>query len=243
MLQLYFIRHGQSTNNVMMDEGRREDYLYDRVHDPELTEKGKRQADLVADYLARKVDGAHFDPQNRIGFGLTHLYCSLMTRSIETGLPVARKTGLPLVGLMDGHETGGMFRAERQEGEPLLIGLPGRGRADLEQSYPELVLPDEVTDEGWWHHGKEPREEYIQRARRFIDHLLELHGDQNHRVGIITHGGIFARIMSVLFDIQAEYYWILMNNCGISRIEISDKGRVLLTYLNKVEFLPQDLIT
>ncbi|MBG0785056.1 MAG: histidine phosphatase family protein [Anaerolineaceae bacterium] len=243
MLQLYFIRHGQSTNNVVMDEGKREDYLFNRVTDPVLTEKGRRQADLVADYLAREVDGGHFDPQNRAGFGLTHLYCSLMTRSIETGLPIARKTGLPLVALTDGHETGGMFRAEKQDGETVLIGLPGRGRSDLEANYPELVLPEDLTDAGWWNREKEPREAYLPRARRLIDFFVQTHGGQHHRVGVVTHGAIFARILTVLFDIQAEHYWFLMNNCGISRIEISDEGEVLLAYMNKVDCLPRDLLT
>jgi len=243
LLQLYFIRHGQSTNNVVMDEGKREDYLFDRVTDPVLTENGRRQADLVADYVSREVDGAHYDPQNRAGFGLTHLYCSLMTRSIETGLPVARKTDLPLISLPDGHETGGIFRTEKQDGETVLIGMPGRGRSDLESAYPELVLPEDLTDEGWWNREKEPRDAYQPRARRLIDFLIQTHGGQHHRVGVITHGGIFARILTALFEVQAEHYWFLMNNCGISRIEISDEGNVLLAYMNKVDFLPQDLIT
>lgn len=227
-----------------MDEDERDEYLFNRVYDPLLTEKGKLQADLAADYLARKVDGWRFDPQNRAGFGLTHLYCSLMTRSIETGVPIARKTELPLVALPDGHETGGMFRAERgDDGEAILIGLPGRGRSDLEAAYPELVLPERVTDAGWWNREKEPREEYRPRAERLINFLIRNHGGQHHRVGIITHGGIFARILSVLFNVQAEHYWFLMNNCGISRIEISNETHVLLAYLNKVDFLPQELIT
>lgn len=243
MLQLYFIRHGQSTNNVIMEEVAREDYLFERIHDPLLTEKGRRQAELVADYVARTDPENHFDAQNRNGFGLTHLYCSLMTRSIETGLPIARKTGLPLHALMDGHETGGVFRAERTDGDPLLIGLPGRGRADFEQAYPELVLPAEVTDAGWWNREKESRAYYKPRAKRLIDFMIREHGGKHHRVGIVTHGGIFARILSALFDIQAEHYWFLMNNCAISRIEISDDGHILLAYMNKVDFLPVDLIT
>ena len=243
MLQLYFIRHGQSTNNVVMDEGKREDYLFTRVTDPQLTEKGRRQADLAADYVARPVDGAHYDPQNRVGFGITHLYCSLMTRSIETGLPIARKTGLPLVALPDGHETGGIFRAEKQDGETILIGLPGRGRTDLETAYPELILPNDLTDAGWWNREKEPREAYQPRAKRLVDFFVQNHGGQHHRVGVITHGGIFARILTSLFEVKASKYWFLMNNCGISRIEISDEGNVSLSYMNKVDFLPMELIT
>jgi hypothetical protein len=34
-----------------------------------------------------------------------------------------------------------------------------------------------------------------------------------------------------------------MNNCGISRIDISSTGRVTLTYMNKVDQFPDHLIT
>jgi len=54
LVELYFIRHGQSTNNVLMEKDRK-NYLYDREVDPDLTQKGVEQAALVAEYLNRPI--------------------------------------------------------------------------------------------------------------------------------------------------------------------------------------------
>ena len=73
MAQFYFIRHGQSENNVIMEQVPYEDYLFSRIQDPKLTEKGHRQAEIAAKFLARDNRDGDADVQNRNGFGLTHL--------------------------------------------------------------------------------------------------------------------------------------------------------------------------
>ena len=47
-MQLYLIRHGQSTNNARWEA--QENYDTYRSSDPTLTEKGIRQAELLADF-------------------------------------------------------------------------------------------------------------------------------------------------------------------------------------------------
>ncbi|MBK8035238.1 MAG: histidine phosphatase family protein [Chloroflexi bacterium] len=47
-LELYIIRHGQSTNNALPDDSQAT-----RVNDAPLTDLGKRQAEALATYLAR----------------------------------------------------------------------------------------------------------------------------------------------------------------------------------------------
>lgn len=243
MLQLYFIRHGQSTNNAWWQESDRDNYLSGREADPDLTKAGQKQVKYLADHLARPLTTEEFDPQNRHGVGLTHLYCSLMIRAIKTGQPIAEKTGLDLVAMPEVHETGGMFLGEVQEGEAVFKGAPGPGRSFFETNFPDLVIPDDLPEEGWWNRDKEDREEYQQRAHRVIHQLLEAHQGQDHRVGIVMHGGIFARIITGLFDVKAEDYWFLMNNCAITRVDVEEGGHVRLVYLNKVDFLPDELIT
>lgn len=244
MLQLYFIRHGQSTNNSIFDETGHEHYLFHRSLDPDLTSIGLEQAQLTAKVMAKPASLEGHDPQNRKGYGITHLYCSLMMRAIRTGLPISRKTDIPLVAWPEIHETGGVFDVEIQEdGEPSFIGKPGQGRSFYEEKFPELVLPDGLTEEGWWNREKEPREESFERARRIITQLMEKHGGTQDRVAIVTHGGIFARIISSLLDVGAEKYWFLMNNCAISRLDMDEDGRFTLMYINNVDHLTDDLIT
>ena len=244
MLHLYFIRHGQSTNNAIIDENDHDDYLITREKDPDLTEKGEAQAQLAAKFLARPYRDNGFDPQNRNGFNLTHLYCSLMIRAVKTGLAISHETKLPLVAWPEIHETGGVFEVEMVDDEPVFIGKPGPGKSFFVDRFPELVIPEDLSEEGWWNREKEPREHYPIRARGIIDRLVEEHGGKNHRVGLVMHGGIFARILYELFSAQRDRnWWFLMNNCGISRVDISDNGHVTLAYMNKVDHLPDNLIT
>lgn len=244
MLQLYFIRHGQSTNNVLFDVDGDEDYLFKRTLDPDLTSIGEEQARLVAEQIARPASLDGYDPHNRMGYGITHLYCSLMMRAVRTGIAVSRRTGIPLVAWPEIHETGGLFEIEMQEdGDHVLVGRPGPGRSFFEATFPDLMLPDDITDDGWWNREKEPREHYNERALGIIDRLKQEHGGKEDRVALVTHGGIFTRILTALFQVNAEKYWFLMNNCGISRLDLNDDGRFSLMYMNKVDYLPDDLIT
>lgn len=243
MTQLYFIRHGQSINNVILDQNNHDDYLIERVTDPNLTSIGVEQAQLAAKALAQPYTASEFDPQNRAGFGLTHLYCSLMVRAVRTGLAIAQETNLPLVGWSELHETGGLFDVEMVDGEPVFIGQPGPDRAFFESQFPQLTIPEDLPESGWYSREKEPHEQYSVRAQAIIDRLIAEHGGTDDHVGIVMHGGIFFRILTAFFDIQANQYWFLMNNCGISRVDISEKGHVMLAYMNKVDHLPDHLVT
>ena len=78
-MELYIIRHGQSTNNALAD-------LRDRESDPLLTELGQRQAEIVAQHLTNgltpelsKNDSVEATSSDqRRGYGITKLYCSPM---------------------------------------------------------------------------------------------------------------------------------------------------------------------
>src|SRR5512141_1759451 len=101
---LYYVRHGQSANNALFDATGTET---ERVLDPELTPTGQKQAACVAQMLC---DGQHLSrsrASSQAGFGVTHLYCSLMTRAVHTGQFISQSLGLPLTGWTNIHENGG----------------------------------------------------------------------------------------------------------------------------------------
>ena len=84
-MELYLIRHGQSTNN-------RGD---SRVSDPPLTELGEEQARLVGQFIKDE--------------GINRLYCSPMIRALHTAALINERLGLVphvFVGL---HEMGGIY--------------------------------------------------------------------------------------------------------------------------------------
>jgi 2,3-bisphosphoglycerate-dependent phosphoglycerate mutase len=240
-MQFYFIRHGQSTNNLLWErtggsDGRRED--------PELTEVGRQQAALVAGFLTQ-ADGAvsekPLDLQNAAGFGITHLYCSLMVRAVATGSAVAQALGLPLVGLRDAHETGGIYLHDPETGEN--VGLPGKTHAYFADHYPNLVLPDDVPDSGWWNRPFEEREERRSRAERLVAELLARHRDTEDRVALVSHGGFYNYVLAVIMGLPDTYdFWFSLNNTGITRIDYTPE-QTYITYMNRVEFLPRALVT
>jgi 2,3-bisphosphoglycerate-dependent phosphoglycerate mutase len=252
---LYLIRHAQSANN---DLYARTGDSVGRLADPPLTEIGHRQAQLLAHHLsARSLDndpppnliGKYADRHDRLGYGLTHLYCSLMTRAIQTAGYIAAATGLPLVAWPEIHERGGLHEWDEASGED--VGVAGPGRAHFTREYPHLILPDTLDDTGWWNRPYETVEESFPRARLVWRQLLERHGDGEDRVGLVLHGGFFQALLLVLlgFDetpgnpgLGINELGFGISNASITRIEINQQ-RAGMRYLNKVDHLPSEFIT
>jgi 2,3-bisphosphoglycerate-dependent phosphoglycerate mutase len=246
-MHFYFIRHGQSENNRRWAEN---GSYEGRVADPPLTKVGERQAELVARFLAapgRPSDIADADAQDVRGFRITHVYCSLMERAVATGHRVAEALDLPLLGWTDIHETGGMFLYDEETETHL--PQPGHGRSYLLSHYPRIELTDEVTEAGWWNRPFEQKAERTPRARRVRDALLARHGGTDDGVAFVSHGGFYNYLLRAILglpDLEPEEapdrLWFAANNASITHIAFDGDRRVVM-YLNRVDFLPTDLIT
>lgn len=261
-MQVYFIRHAQSANNALWANS---GASQGRSEDPELTETGRRQAEVLADFLRRAAgsNSGNDDWRSTSGFHLTHIYTSLMVRAVMTGVTVARALGLRLEAWPDLHECGGIYLED--ESGNRRVGLPGKTRAYFETSYPELVLPETLNEAGWW--GR-PFEETIGRTRRAARvwrELLRRHGGSDDRVAVITHGCFYNHLMSALLKLpwhqtssiryglyhalvrlrlaRRRFFWFQLNNAGITRLDFRDDGGAVLVYQNRVDYLPPDLIT
>src|SRR3972149_5276856 len=201
-MQFYFIRHGQSANNLLYattgsDIGRN--------CDPELSAIGRQQVDLLAVYLQREQ------------LNLTHLYTSLMVRAVSTGAVVANRLGLPMVAWTDLHEEGGIYLTNEQ-GKP--IGQPGKDRAYFEHKFPGLVLPDILDASGRWNRPYETMEERPARGRRFLFDLLTRHGGTDHRAAVISHGGFYNLFLSSLLNLpRNRSVWFDLYNTAITQID------------------------
>ena len=239
-MELFFIRHAQSQNNALAARGATDEV---RTHDPELTPLGLQQAARLADFLAEQhpeADTAPYDPQNRRGITLTHLYASLMVRAVNTGTIVAQRLGLPLTAWIDWHEEGGLF-IEEQPGN--FVGRPGNGRSYFTKTYPQVGLPETLTDAGWWSGNLESDEDRPRRARRVLAELLERHGGTDDHVGVVSHGGFYTHFINALLDVSPPYKLsFLLNNASISRIVLLPTGSYVV-YQNRCEYLPTPLVT
>ncbi len=192
--------------------------------------------------------GQERDPFDRLGFHITHLYCSLMQRAIQTGTYISETLGVPLFGLEDIHERGGLISEDDKGGEP--VGIPGPGRALFTSHYPELILSDSVNGAGWWNRPYETREQAIRRAGQVLDYLTTHHNNMDDRVATVTHGGFINTLLKELLGAtKPDYYsgdltgfWFGAGNASITKIEF-ESDLVLLTYHNRTDFMAAELIT
>ena len=254
-MNFYFIRHGQSRNNLMWAQSGSND---GRVADPILTDAGERQAELLARFLAVSNSIAASDDgvapkEGAQGFHITHIYTSLMERAVATGHKVAEALGLPLLGWVDIHETGGMFLYDAET--ETYLPQPGLSRCYLMKHYPRLILPDDaaekqVTEAGWWNKPFEPKEARAPRARQVVARLLEMHErSSDDGVAFVSHGGFYNYLMRAIVGLperapeqEHDPLWFSAYNASITHIAFREDQRVV-RYINRVDFLPDDLIT
>src|SRR5512142_76727 len=253
-MQFYFIRHGQSQNNANWNIPD-----YQENPDPPLTEIGHEQARLLAEFLKQHqtvTNEQDWNIQNRYGFGLTHVYTSLMERAAFTAAPIAQALDIPMIAWKEIHEEGGIFsRGHRQSGSPdstSAAGLPGRPRSFFEQNFHTITLPDNLDETGWWNRPFEAEEERQPRADQVFAELLARHRDKEgqpeQRVALVSHGGFFMRLMCAILELpwrQASHglkSWFLLNNCSLTRFDIHG-DEVTVAYLNRTDHLPDHMIT
>ncbi len=218
-MELYLIRHGQSTNN-------RGDT---RVADPPLTELAEEQARRAGESLRNE--------------GITRLYCSPMLRALQTAIIIGDSLGLVphvFVGL---HEIGGVFE-DREEGG---VHLPGLTRSEMREVCPNVVLPDDVTDNGWWFSEWMDFEKIMQLSYQnglaFIEHLKANHLGSDERIAAVSHGGSGSKFLEALFGLpDISYTRFAQHNTAVSKIVMTEE-RTQLRYLNRTDHLPKESVT
>jgi 2,3-bisphosphoglycerate-dependent phosphoglycerate mutase len=243
-MRLYLIRHGQSVNNALYEQGLERD----RHFDPDLTEIGHEQARRVAQYLAENHDmpGRLSEP-----FKLSHLYCSAMTRAMQTTQPIAAALNIQPEVWVDVHETGGLFLTDDDN---KVTAYPGLTRTEISTKFPGYTLPELITESGWWDvtRATEKPADYMARAIRVAQALRE-RADSPERIGIVTHGAFMdALIKAFLNQLPAHPHFLFYShyNTAITRIDFGEgmdghhlKDRMRLHYLNRVNHLPHELWT
>ena len=228
-MDLFLIRHGESTNNVLTD-------VSQRVADPELTAKGRVQAERVAAYLA---EGFHLAPAEREEDRpfFDRLYCSAMIRALHTAQAIEQAMESKSEIWVAIHEMGGIYLDHG--GERGTVGYPGLTRAEIAARFPTSVAPAEVGEDGWWDAGMETDEQAQRRAMNVAADLLARAGEET-RVGLVTHGGFISLLLSALDNqgIDDDYYG--HENTAITRIALAP-GDTVIKYINRTEHLPDEL--
>lgn len=178
-LRVVLVRHGQSANNVLLDQSFAS-FTAARTPDAPLTTEGVAQAYLAGEFLA--------SAQPQMPIPLTALYSSGMDRALHTASVIGERTGLRPTVWPDCHEVGGCFSnvLDPSTGELLgYRGVPGMGRRAIRERYPDALLPAQasgandatvvggaLTDDGWWHGAqRETEAQAVRRVHRVISAL------------------------------------------------------------------------
>ncbi|MCC7271484.1 MAG: histidine phosphatase family protein [Alphaproteobacteria bacterium] len=152
---MILVRHGQSEFNAAFSVTR----IDPGIHDPRLTEEGKRQAAAAAEALA--------------GHPVRGLVASPYTRALETAHIIAEALRLPVT--ID-PIVGERAAYACDVGSPTSL-LRGR--------WPHLAM--DHLDERWWPEMEEPEHALLARCARFRAAMAARH-DWRH-VAVVTHWG------------------------------------------------------
>ena len=233
-MKLLIIRHAESANNSIALNLDYDAYMRSRSADPAITELGVEQTRLLAQHLAATKDH----------YGITHLYASPMLRALQTAAPVAAALGLQPELWTDIHEHGGIFHGNPRSDEGVVIH-PGLCRQDIERDFPGFVIPDTVTDEGWWRAEYEDLPGCYARAIRVARELRRrAEQDTDACLAIVSHGTFIDSLIKAFFhqlpDRGLHYF---NNNTGITSLDFGHNGTLYLRYLNRTAHLPPHMVS
>ena len=214
-MDLYFIRHGQSTGN--------RDRRVQSATTP-LTERGQAQAEQTGRWLA-----TYFATQGRAPAAL---YSSDLQRAWETAQRIGAHLGLtpqPEPGVREKH--GG-------EAEGYLV-------AEMAERYPELLAGwGDYTNMDWGWPGGETRRVMQERANAALDRITARHAPDDALL-IVTHGGplwayLNSRVLGTPPDLTETSAHLA--NCSITHVHLpvgadDAPGAACLLTLNEVGHL------
>lgn len=246
-MKLYLIRHAQSENNVLWQGS---DHFDGRSSDPEITDTGHQQAEQLAQHLAHPEGEPRqhpFNPVKTTHYGLTHVYCSLMTRSILTASYIANACHLKLRALPDIFEKYGIYEVDEESN---LRGLPGPGLNYFIDRFPGINLPEDLAENGWWDRPAETNNEFHNRIRSVIENIRSRHAHTEDCIAMVVHGDFMDQFINELMVVprHEDNYgggWVAnwtFHNTSISRIDFI-RGSNTVVYLNRIDHLPAELIT
>ena len=242
-MRLYIIRHGHVTyrRGIPLDSVPPEERSY--LPDPALTEVGRKQAVLLGEHLSRDTASSEQPqppPMDRSGFAITRLFCSPMRRALQTAQPVAAALGLRAEIWLDLHELGGI-RHDEGDGQGAR-SFSGLSRAEVEQSFPGFVIPEDFADTGWWDPPPEG-DQYLARLERVVQALRAMARTTDEHIALITHGSAASCLLHALLGSNAhEDFDFNHSNTGITSLTFRE-NQITLRYQNRLEHLPDDLLT
>jgi len=195
MLKLIIVRHAESQWNPL---GR-----YQGLLDPELTERGKAQAEALA-YELRKEE-------------VTRIYSSPLKRTYQTAKILSDKLGVPL------YREERVIEIDHGKWSGMLVD-------EVKEKYPEefemwIKEPHRIKFE-----GGESLEDVLNRVREFLNHVRNKHEDET--VVVVSHTVPIRCMYCALLDIDLSRFWSFGCDNASYTVVLMEDGRNVLQKLN-----------
>jgi len=203
-LRVLLVRHGESENNIYSEISRRA-FEENRVADPDITERGIKQAQSVANYFQSGENAI-------LHSTIDTIYVSPMKRTMQTALPLVtammnnnnnnngnnnNTTTAPNVQVWtDIYEITGVH----DKG----IGQPGMSRTEMQTEFPLYSLPTSVTEGGWYDTslGRESQQHGAKRCQQVWNQLCNMADNlkqKNSSIVLVVHGDFIDHLLQAAF--------------------------------------------
>jgi broad specificity phosphatase PhoE len=246
-LRVILVRHGESQNNLYQEISV-EAYESNRVCDPSISDRGRQQAQSVADYL---VNG-----NNVLLKEIDEIHVSPMRRTLQTAAPIALALpNVPVKVVTDIYEILGVYDGDK--------GQPGMSRSKMQAQFPGYELPDSVTEAGWFNlatresyrQGQQRCKQVWQRLRDMADAL-----SNDMCILMVVHGDFTDALLQAAFGMlqeepkpendstkgSSQKIWVFPTwNAAITALDIrcgDAEKRPTLMFLNSVAHLAPHLV-
>lgn len=199
-LELYLVRHGESFANI----GEEKMFDDDRKFDAPLSEKGERQAQLLAEYFSSlPLDGIFSSGLRRS----VHTACEVAARQPENGAKQVEVHKL-FTECNTGEETVGRTIDEIKKDFPLAVSAIGTDEKE------KVIF-----------HGKDDTDsQLLERAKKGMDYILNRY-HKGEKIMIAAHGAINTFLMYAALGLSHEQSFDpSFFNTGITKIIFFEKG-------------------
>ena len=221
-MQLYLIRHAESTNNA------RPEHL--REEDPPITELGRRQAEHLAGWVQ--------------SLAIDTLITSPFLRTVQTTSAILREVPSEVQVWHDVFELGGCYRGHSGS---QIEGAPGMSRSAIDDHLRAAggspVLDESISEAGWWDaQARETWDAAQDRAVRIVQRLVNTFGASGETVVAVIHADIKRLVLAeCLAPVVDATQLGPLRNTGISKLDYNG-SRWTLDWFNSVSHLPSDAI-
>ncbi len=192
MVRLYIIRHAESQWNPI---GR-----YQGLLDPELSQRGKKQANLLAKELLR--------------LDITAIYSSPLKRTMDTAKPISEAKGIQII------PDKRIIEIDHGVWSGMLVD-------QVKQEYPEdfekwIKEPHKIKFP-----GGESLTDVYERVREFLHEIKQKHWNQT--VLVFSHTVPIRAMYCALLDIDLSKFWSFgCDNASYSQIHMEEDRNVVI---------------